>query len=57
MSFTDIGAIIRKIDGGDNADSVEMKDLKNKSRETMALSVFKWQKAYRCSNRIRFFSI
>ena len=40
MSFTDIGAIIRKIDGGDNADSVEIKDIKNKSRETMALFLF-----------------
>jgi len=40
MSFTDIGAIIRKIDGGDNADSVEIKDIKNKSRETKALFLF-----------------
>ena len=36
MSFTNIGAIIRKIDGQDD----ETKDLKNKSKETRALHLF-----------------
>ena len=37
-SFTDIGKIIRKIDGRDNDDGVEVnKDIKNKSKETQAL--------------------
>ena len=41
LSFTDIGAIIRKIDGRDNNDGVEVnKDIKNKSRETKALWLF-----------------
>lgn len=40
MSFTDIGAIIRTIDGRDNDDNVETKDIKNKSRETKALFLF-----------------
>ena len=41
LSFTDIGAIIRKIDGRDNDDGVEAKiDIKNKSRETKALWLF-----------------
>ena len=39
LSFTDIGAIIRKIDGRDNNDGV-CKDIKNKSRETKALWLF-----------------
>jgi hypothetical protein len=39
LSFTDIGAIIRKIDGRDNNDGVS-KDIKNKSRETKALWLF-----------------
>jgi hypothetical protein len=37
MSFTDIGVIIRKIDGQDDD---ETKDLKNKSKETRALHLF-----------------
>lgn len=36
LSFTDIGAIIRNIDGQDD----EPKDLKNKSKETKALFLF-----------------
>jgi hypothetical protein len=37
LSFTDIGSIIRKIDGRDNDDGVEAnKDIKNKTRETKA---------------------
>ena len=39
MSFSDIGSIIRKIDGQDN-DSVETKALKDKSGETKALWLF-----------------
>jgi hypothetical protein len=39
LSFSDIGAIIRKIDGRDNNDGVS-KDIKNKSRETKALWLF-----------------
>jgi hypothetical protein len=35
LSFSDIGAVIRKIDGKD--DGIEMKDLKNKSKGTQAL--------------------
>jgi hypothetical protein len=42
LSFTDIGAIIRKIDGRDNDDGAEAKiDIKNKSRETKAMFLFK----------------
>jgi hypothetical protein len=41
LSFTDIGSIIRKIDGRDNDDRVEAnKDIKNKTRETKALFLF-----------------
>ena len=41
LSFSDIGAIIRKIDGQDINDGVEAnKDIKNKSRETKALWLF-----------------
>jgi hypothetical protein len=41
LSFTDIGIIIRKIDGRDNDDGVEAnKDIKNKTRETKALFLF-----------------
>jgi hypothetical protein len=41
LSFTDIGTIIRKIDGRDNDDGVEAnKDIKNKTRETKALFLF-----------------
>jgi hypothetical protein len=41
LSFTDIGSIIRKIDGLDNDDGVEAnKDIKNKTRETKALFLF-----------------
>ena len=41
LSFTDIGLIIRKIDGRDNDDGVEAnKDIKNKTRETKALFLF-----------------
>ena len=41
LSFTDIGAIIRKIDGRDNDDGVEVnKDIKNKSKDTQALFLF-----------------
>lgn len=36
LSFTDIGKIIRKIDGKDD-DGIEMKDSKNKSKGTQAL--------------------
>ena len=39
MSFSDIGSIIRKIDGQDN-DSVEGISLKEKSVETKALWLF-----------------
>ena len=39
MSFKDIGAIIRRIEGKDD-DDVETKDLKNKSKETQALFLF-----------------
>jgi hypothetical protein len=38
MSFKDIGTIIRRIDGQE--DDIETKDLKNKSPETKALSLF-----------------
>ena len=40
ISLTDIGTIIRRIDGGDNDDTVETKDIKKKSRETKALYLF-----------------
>ena len=41
LSFTDIGSIIRKIDGRDNDDGVESNiDIKNKTRETKALFLF-----------------
>jgi hypothetical protein len=41
LSFTDIGNIIKKIDGRDNDDEVEANiDTKNKSRETKALWLF-----------------
>jgi hypothetical protein len=39
LSFSDIGSIIRKIDGQDDAD-IETKDLKNKSKYTQALFLF-----------------
>jgi len=38
LSFSDIGVILRKIDGKD--DGIEMKDLKNKSKDTQALYLF-----------------
>jgi hypothetical protein len=38
LSFSDIGAILHKIDGKD--DGIEMKDLKNKSKDTQALYLF-----------------
>ena len=38
MSFKDIGVIIRKIDG--QADNIDI-DLKNKSKTTQALHLFK----------------
>ena len=41
LSFTNIGSIIRKIDGRDNDDGVEAnKDIKNRTRETKALFLF-----------------
>jgi hypothetical protein len=41
LSFTDIGSIIRKIDGRDNDDGVEAnEDIKNKTRDTKALFLF-----------------
>jgi hypothetical protein len=41
LSFTDIGAIIRKIDGRDNNDGIKVnKDIKNKSKCTQALFLF-----------------
>jgi hypothetical protein len=41
LSFTDIGTIIRKIDGRDNDDGVEtIKDIKTKSADTKALFLF-----------------
>jgi hypothetical protein len=41
LSFTDIGAIIRKIDGRDNDDGIGAnKDIRNKTRETKALWLF-----------------
>ena len=41
LSFTDIGAIIRKIDGRDNDDGIGAnKDIRNKTRETKALFLF-----------------
>ena len=41
LSFTEIGTIIRKIDGRDNDDGVEAdKYMKNKTRETKALFLF-----------------
>jgi hypothetical protein len=40
LSFTDIGAIIRKIDGRDKDGDIETKDLKNKSKDTQALYLF-----------------
>jgi hypothetical protein len=36
LSFSEIGSIIRKIDGRDN----ETKDIKNKSKDTQALYLF-----------------
>jgi hypothetical protein len=45
LSFSDIGSIIRKIDGQDN-DSVESKALKEKSVKTKAFWLFIRQKAY-----------
>jgi len=38
MSFKDIGIIIRRIDGQE--DDIEIKDLKNKSKDTQALYLF-----------------
>ena len=41
LSFTDIGTIIRKIDGRDNDDGIGAnKDIRNKTRETKALFLF-----------------
>jgi hypothetical protein len=41
LSFTDIGVIIRKIDGRDNDDgSKDIKDIKTKSADTKALFLF-----------------
>ena len=40
LSFTDIGAIIRKLDGRDKDGDIETKDLKNKSKDTQALYLF-----------------
>jgi hypothetical protein len=41
LSFSDIGSIIRKIDGRENEDGIGGdKDVKNKSRETKALWLF-----------------
>jgi hypothetical protein len=41
LSFSDIGSIIRKIDGRDSEDEIAgYKDIKNKSRETKALWLF-----------------
>ena len=41
LSFSDIGAIIRKIDGRNSDDGVEDKiDIKNKTSETEALFLF-----------------
>ena len=41
LSFTDIGAIIRKIDGRDNDDGIGAnKDIRNKTPETKALFLF-----------------
>ena len=46
MSFKDIGSIIRKIDGKDD-DSLQTKDLKNKSKDAQAFfSICYWKKAY-----------
>jgi hypothetical protein len=40
LSFTDIGAIIRRADGHDKDGDIETKDLKNKSKDTQALYLF-----------------
>ena len=40
LSFSDIGSILRKIDGQDDDSGVETKDLKNKSKETRAIYLF-----------------
>ena len=41
LSFSDIGSIVRRIDGRDNDVGIEAKiDIKNKSRETKALWLF-----------------
>ena len=42
LSFTDIGAIIRKLDRLDNEDGAEAnKDIKNKSKDTQVLFYLK----------------
>ncbi len=42
LSFSDIGSIVRRIDGRDNDVGIEAKiDIKNKSRETKAMFLFK----------------
>jgi hypothetical protein len=40
LSFSDIGSIIRKIDGRESEDAESKIDIKNKSRETKALWLF-----------------
>lgn len=40
LSFSDIGTIIRRADGNDKDDDIEMNDLKNKSKDTQALFLF-----------------
>jgi hypothetical protein len=58
LSFTDIGAIIRKIDGRDNDDGIGAnKDIRNKTRETKTLFLFaNNKKTYRRCYRVRFVS-
>ena len=41
LSFSDIGTIIRREDGHDKDDDIETKDLKNKTKTTQALHLFK----------------
>ena len=58
MSFTDIGEIIRKIDGRDNDDGVEVNRYqKQVQRNKGVISIFKRKKTYRRCDRIRFVSI
>jgi hypothetical protein len=40
LSFSDIGKIIRRVDGHDKDSDIETKDLKNKSTDTKGLSLF-----------------